>query len=238
MSKREYSGSGSGLIQEVLAGIGIDPNVLQPAVETWAGFMTNLAKWAASIDWKAFSDGRWHKHLILSVAEEVSERADTSEHDRRKLQDHAKAFELAINQIIKSSRQRDKQAALDAMTHASMIIALSGISHEALAEIKRQQTKAATKKRKTLEFNAIVGVEAKQFWDKLKSYRGKWHYTGGKICDKVMERAVASECVAAQLLDRLDDCLDNKDAEKIVTKWIARRCKAIGSSYVPPEQHD
>jgi len=78
MSEREDSGSGSGIIQ-VLAGIGIDPNVLRSAVETWAAFKTNLAKWAASIDWKAFFDGRLHKHFFLSVAKEASERPGATE---------------------------------------------------------------------------------------------------------------------------------------------------------------
>ena len=78
MPKREYSGSGSGIIQ-VLAGIGIDPNVLRSAAETWASFKTNFAKWAASVDWKAFSDGRLHKHFLLSVAKEASERPGATE---------------------------------------------------------------------------------------------------------------------------------------------------------------
>jgi hypothetical protein len=146
----------------------IDPELLQLAATFFSGLVNWVVDWASKIDWRAFIDGRWTRHIVLRFADEAFERDDITESEKADLSRFVEEFKSCIDQTISCEDKCDKRAALIAIERALVIGAASRVPSEKLKEIqqefKRRQAAIAREGKiaKTENLKAAIIADAEE----------------------------------------------------------------------------
>jgi hypothetical protein len=146
----------------------INSELLQHFATIFSGFVNIIIEGASKVDWRAFIDGRWTRHIVLRFADEATEREDITESEKADLSRDVEEFKSCIDQIIRCDDKCDKRAALIAIERAVMIGAESRVPPEKLKEIqqefKRRQAAIARqgKTAKTANLKAAIIADAEE----------------------------------------------------------------------------
>jgi hypothetical protein len=92
----------------------ISPNSLLPLVPA----LKQLAQLVCTIDMTTIHDGRWHRQIVIQIAEEALKRTDLDENERQQIANDLEKFRADFTKIIESKEVCEKKLVLQAIETA------------------------------------------------------------------------------------------------------------------------
>lgn len=174
-------------------GAPLDPEKLQAATKTLINVvrtartaMQALKSWAETIDWKALNDGRFTLGLVQLVGDEVNNRDDLSEAEKRLRSAELVAFQTDFAELI-ANEMCEKKTALRLIERALLIGYSAGIPADGVRalyseiESKRSAIEKAHRARRAENVQEIIERLASALWVKKPSFKTNSEGTAKEI---------------------------------------------------------